>query len=102
MTLQSATRRGGCAFGTRWSIAPIVSPVETVEARRRSGKRNVLARHAAVAHWRASRLKPGVRALLWSVAAGLLFVVLNTIMRGLAISLNPLETQFLRYLMGWW
>lgn len=63
-------------------------------------KRNVLARHAVVAHWRISRLDPGVRALLWSMAAGFLFVVLNSIMRGLSLALDPFQTQFLRYGMG--
>ena len=67
----------------------------------RSGiKPHLLARHAAVAHRRASRLDPTLRALLWSGASGLLFVLLNTLMRGLSIALNPFETQFLRYLMG--
>src|SRR4051794_19523746 len=63
-------------------------------------KPHLLARHAAVAHRRASRLDPTLRALLWSAGSGLLFVVLNTLMRGLSIALNPFETQFLRYLMG--
>ena len=67
---------------------------------RRGGKRNVLARHAAVMHRRASRLDGNSRALLWSVSAGLLFVVLNTLMRGLSIALDPFQTQFLRYVMG--
>jgi drug/metabolite transporter (DMT)-like permease len=64
------------------------------------GKRHWLARHAAVAQWRVSRLDPTVRGLLWSAAAGLLFVVLNSLMRGLSIALDPFQTQFLRYLMG--
>jgi drug/metabolite transporter (DMT)-like permease len=63
-------------------------------------KPHLLARHAAVAQRRASRLDPTLRALLWSACAGLLFVVLNTLLRGLSIALNPFETQFLRYLMG--
>lgn len=63
-------------------------------------KRNLLARHAQVAQWRVLRLDPGVHALLWSMAAGLLFVVLNSIMRGLSLVLDPFQTQFLRYLMG--
>jgi drug/metabolite transporter (DMT)-like permease len=63
-------------------------------------KRHLLARHAQVAHWRMSRLQPGAKALLWSMAAGLLFVVLNSIMRGLAMVLDPFQTQFLRYVMG--
>jgi len=63
-------------------------------------KRNYFTRHAQVAHWRMSRLEPGTRALLWSMGAGFLFVVLNSIMRGLSIALDPFQTQFLRYLMG--
>lgn len=63
-------------------------------------KRNLLARHAAVAQRRVSRLDANMRALLWSALSGLLFVVLNSIMRGLSITLGPYETQFLRYLMG--
>jgi drug/metabolite transporter (DMT)-like permease len=41
-----------------------------------------------------------MRGLLWSMAAGLLFVVLNAAMRSLAVQLDPFETQFLRYLAG--
>lgn len=63
-------------------------------------KRNLLARHASVAQRRFSRLGPGTHALLWSGAAGLLFVVLNSVMRGLSLALDPFQTQFLRYLMG--
>jgi len=63
-------------------------------------RRHVLVRRAAVAHRRASRLDPAVRGLLWSTGAGLLFVMLNTLMRQLAIQLDPFETQFLRYLAG--
>ncbi|MDB5873040.1 MAG: putative transporter [Ramlibacter sp.] len=63
-------------------------------------KRHVLLRHAALAHRRASRLDPVLRGLLWSSAAGLIFVTLNTVMRGLALQLSPFQTQFLRYLFG--
>ncbi len=38
--------------------------------------------------------------MLWSIAAGLLFVVLNAQMRKLSQELHPFQTQFLRYLMG--
>jgi drug/metabolite transporter (DMT)-like permease len=41
-----------------------------------------------------------VRALLWAAAAGLVFTVLNALMRLLALQLDPLQTQFLRYLFG--
>lgn len=64
------------------------------------GKRHRLARHAAVAQWRIARLDPTMQALIWSAAAGLLFVLLNTLMRGLSLALDPFQTQFLRYLMG--
>ena len=64
------------------------------------GKPHWMARHAAVAQRRASRLDPTVRALLWSGASGLLFVLLNSLMRGLSLALDPFQTQFLRYLMG--
>jgi drug/metabolite transporter (DMT)-like permease len=69
-------------------------------APRRVGKRNAVVRRAAVLHRRASRLDATLRALLWSMSAGLLFVVLNTLMRGLSLRLDPFETQFLRYVMG--
>jgi drug/metabolite transporter (DMT)-like permease len=41
-----------------------------------------------------------VRGLLWSTTAGLLFVLLNTVMRQLALQLDAFQTQFLRYLAG--
>jgi drug/metabolite transporter (DMT)-like permease len=63
-------------------------------------KRHVLMRHAAFAHRRAARLDPVVRGLLWSGAAGLLFVLLNTLMRSLTLQLAPFQTQFLRYAFG--
>lgn len=63
-------------------------------------KRHVLVRRAAVAHRRAGRLDPTLRGLLWSTAAGLTFVVLNTVMRSLAQQLDPFQTQFLRYVFG--
>lgn len=64
------------------------------------GKKHLLVRHAAVAHRRAARLDATSRALLWSAASGLLFVLLNTLMRGLSLALDPFQTQFLRYLLG--
>jgi drug/metabolite transporter (DMT)-like permease len=47
------------------------------------------------AHW-----SPTVRGLLWAAASGALFVVLNATMRGLALQLDPMQAQFLRYLFG--
>jgi drug/metabolite transporter (DMT)-like permease len=63
-------------------------------------KRHALVRHASLAQRRAKRLDPTVRGLLWSTAAGLTFVVLNTLIRGLALQLDPFQTQFLRYVFG--
>jgi drug/metabolite transporter (DMT)-like permease len=57
-------------------------------------------RQVRVGHWRLTRLPAPVRGLVWSALAGLLFVLLNTLMRGLAIALDPFQTQFLRYLAG--
>jgi len=66
----------------------------------RDRPRHPLLRQAALVQRRAERLDPTVRGLLWSGSAGLLFVVLNTFMRGLSVQLDPYQTQFLRYLAG--
>ncbi len=52
-----------------------------------------LARRAA--HWSAT-----TRGLLWVCAAGLLFSLLNTLMRVLALQVDPFQSQFLRYFFG--
>jgi drug/metabolite transporter (DMT)-like permease len=57
-------------------------------------------RYAAAARGRVEGLHPAIRGLLWAMASGLLFVVLNAMMRGLALSLSPFQTQFLRYAFG--
>ncbi|MEJ7928799.1 DMT family transporter [Ramlibacter sp. AN1015] len=57
-------------------------------------------RHGVVLRWRAARLDPAVRGLLWAVLAGLMFTSLNATMRGLAQQIEPFQAQFLRYLMG--
>lgn len=49
---------------------------------------------------RALALPQPVRALLWAAAAGLVFTVLNALMRLLALQLAPMQTQFLRYVFG--
>lgn len=63
-------------------------------------KRHAMVRHAAVAQWRVSRLPPTVRGLIWSAASGLVFALLNTIMRKLSAQVGTFETQFLRYAFG--
>lgn len=45
-------------------------------------------------------LHPTVRGMLWMVATGLLFTVLNTTMKSLAHELDPWLVGFLRYLFG--
>jgi drug/metabolite transporter (DMT)-like permease len=74
--------------------------METRDGSAVRAKRRLLARHAAVVQRRAERLDPAMRALVWSAASGLLFVVLNSLMRGLSLALDGFQTQFLRYLMG--
>jgi drug/metabolite transporter (DMT)-like permease len=49
---------------------------------------------------RTHHLPPTVRGLLWSAASGALFCVLNALMRQLALQLDPMQAQFLRYLFG--
>jgi len=62
--------------------------------------RTPLQRRIALAGHRLNRLDPVVKGLLWSAAAGLVFSVLNALMRGLAQQLDPFQAQFLRYLFG--
>ena len=71
-----------------------------VEGRPGSWQRHPWVRRASLAQRRAGRLPATVRGLLWSATSGLVFVVLNTVMRGLALQMDPFETQFLRYLAG--
>ena len=49
---------------------------------------------------RLSGLHPSVRGILWSVLAGVLFSVLNTMLRVMTKQLDPFQVQFLRYGMG--
>ena len=71
-----------------------------VESARARTKFDTLMRHALLVQRRAARLDPTLRGLLWSIGAGLSFVVLNTLMRGLTLQLDPFQTQFLRYVLG--
>ena len=58
--------------------------------------RNTLARTRA----RAGRLDPTVQGLLWTSAAGLIFVALNSIQRAMTLQIDPFEALFLRYAFG--
>lgn len=59
-----------------------------------------LSRRLAVARWRFGRLPGVLQGLLWTGLSGVLFVGCNALMREMTIQLSPLQTQFLRYLMG--
>ncbi len=49
---------------------------------------------------RAGRLDPAVQGLLWTLVAGLCFVLLNTLSRYLTTQIDPMQSQFLRYFCG--
>ena len=49
---------------------------------------------------RASHLDPTIKGMLWTTLAGLIFCLLNALMRYLTQELHPFQTQFLRYLLG--
>jgi drug/metabolite transporter (DMT)-like permease len=57
-------------------------------------------RHLERLQRRTARLPPTVRGLMWAATAGLVFAVLNSSLRLLALQLDPFEAQFLRYLFG--
>ena len=59
--------------------------------------RSPLRRRTAIWRRRAERLPPAVRGLLWAVLSGWLFILLNTVMRTLAMQMSPFQVQFLRY-----
>lgn len=47
---------------------------------------------------RIERLDPNVRGLMWIALSGLLFVLLNAVLRSMSQQLHPMQAQFLRYL----
>ena len=51
-------------------------------------------------HRRTAHLPPVARGLLWTVAAGIVFSLLNALMRALTQQVDPLQSQFLRYFFG--
>ncbi len=54
----------------------------------------------AALHQRTAHLSPTTRALLWSMSAGLLFCLLNSIARKLTLQLHPMQSQLLRFFFG--
>ncbi len=77
-----------------------LEPRLKVEGRRTRGlkKRNGLLRRMVLVRRRAGRLNPNLRGLLWAISAGVTFALLNVTTRSLTLQLDPLQTQFLRYL----
>jgi drug/metabolite transporter (DMT)-like permease len=57
-------------------------------------------RVAQAVHDRTAHLPPTTRAMLWAMAAGSLFSLLNALMRALALTIDPFQAQFLRYFFG--
>ncbi len=61
-------------------------------------------RRIALAHRhtrrRVARFPAVWRGMLWVACSGVLFTVLNTIVRAISLTLDPFESQFLRYFFG--
>ena len=49
---------------------------------------------------RLRRLPPTLQGIAWMVLSGLVFGVLNALLRLITLHVPPIETQFLRYLSG--
>lgn len=49
---------------------------------------------------RTAHLSPTAQGMLWTSAAGLIFSMLNALMRLLTLHIDPFQSQFLRYLFG--
>ncbi len=62
--------------------------------------RSPLQRRIALTRHRVRRLHPNVKGLLWALSSGILFVLLNAVLRTLSLQLHPLQVQFLRYLLA--
>jgi drug/metabolite transporter (DMT)-like permease len=56
------------------------------------------AHHSISMHF--GHLNPAMRAMAWMGLSGIVFAVLNTILRTISLQMNPLEVQFLRYFAG--
>lgn len=55
---------------------------------------------ARAVRMRLSMLTPTSRGILWAIGAGLAFQAANASMRGLSMAIDPMQAQFLRYLVG--
>ena len=61
-----------------------------------------LRRWPLLQHWldRSAHWSPTTRGLLWTCLAGLMFAMLNSLLRLLTLHLDPFQSQFLRYFFG--
>lgn len=50
--------------------------------------------------WYARGLNPVTRAMAWMALSGIAFAALNTTLRAISLTMNPLQVQFLRYFVG--
>lgn len=66
----------------------------------RKSQRSPWERRLALTRHRAGRLDPAVQGLLWTLVAGICFVLLNTLSRYLTMQIDPMQSQFLRYFCG--
>jgi drug/metabolite transporter (DMT)-like permease len=68
----------------------------------RSGKGLMLQlqRVRSTLHARTAHLTPTTRGMLWAASSGLLFSMLNALMRELSLRVDPFQAQFLRYFCG--
>src|SRR5512145_1994648 len=66
----------------------------------RKSQRRPWERRLALTRHRAGRLDPAVQGLLWTLVAGICFVLLNTLSRYLTTQIDPMQSQFLRYVCG--
>jgi len=67
---------------------------------RDKSQRSPWERRLALTRHRAGRLDPAVQGLLWTLVAGICFVLLNTLSRYLTTQIDPMQSQFLRYFCG--
>jgi len=79
--------------------APRPQAAETPLVRLRHGLRRLRV-HGRAVRMRLSMLTPTSRGILWALGAGLAFSVANGAMRALALAIDPLQAQFLRYFVG--
>ena len=90
-----------CAAGlTAFSLCTllIVAWLGQANRERRLALESLHANNLILAHL--GHLNPVTRAMLWMGVSGVVFALLSTILRIVALQMSPLEVQFLRYFTG--